>query len=120
MHVPTLVIVTLQQRNPAINTDLTWQDASAGSGTVTPLPVFDPTGLVRWTGTVNFATLPEAGQYRVLVREYEYLSANYTIVTRQGRKIVQREQPKRLIYAEALEIDSALIGGPTSDTGTQL
>jgi hypothetical protein len=120
VHVPTLVTVTLQQRNPAVNTDLTWQDAPAGSGTVTPQPVINPSGLVRWTGTVNFATLPQAGQYRVLVREFEYLSANYTNGTRRGRRIVEREQPKRLIYAEALEIDAALIGGPTSDTGTQL
>jgi len=41
-------------------------------------------------------------------------------VTRKGRRIVEREQPKRLIYAEALEIDSALIGGPTHDTGTKI
>jgi hypothetical protein len=41
-------------------------------------------------------------------------------VTRKGRRIVEREQPKRLIYAEALEIDAALIGGPTSDTGTKI
>jgi len=56
----------------------------------------------------------------VLVREYEYLSANYTNATHAGRRIIGREQPKRLVYAEALEIDSALIGGPATDAGTQL
>jgi len=75
---------------------------------------------VRWTGTVDFATLPYPGQFRVLVREYEYLSANYTNAMHAGRRIIEREQPKRLVYAEALEIDSALIGGPATDTGTQL
>jgi hypothetical protein len=67
-----------------------------------------------------YANLPEAGLYQVLVREVESLSAKYTIPSRKGRKIVEREQPKRLIYAEALEIDAALTGGPTGDTSAQL
>ena len=54
------------------------------------------------------------------MREVESLSAKYTIPSRKGRKIVEREQPKRLIYAEALEIDAALTGGPTGDTSAQL
>jgi hypothetical protein len=117
---PTLVTVTLQQRNPLVHTDLGWQDAPAGSGIINQQFINDSSGLVRWTGTVDFATLPQAGQFRVLVREYEYLSANYTNATRVGRRIIEREQPRRLVYAEAFEIDGALIGGPTTDTGTQL
>jgi hypothetical protein len=57
---------------------------------------------------------PSSGNY------YEYFSVNYTIPSRKGRKIVEREQPKRLIYAEAFEIDAALTGGPTGDTSAQL
>jgi hypothetical protein len=119
INVATQVTVTLQQRDPLVHTDLGWQDAPAGSGIIDQQSIIDPSGLVRWTGTVDFATLPQAGQFRVLVREYEYLSANYTNVTRVGRRIIEREQPKRLVYAEVLEVDTALIGGPTSDTGTQ-
>jgi hypothetical protein len=119
VHVPTQVEVALQQRNPAVQGDLGWQDAPATTAAITSLTFTDPTGLVRWTGTVQFASLPPAGQYRLLVREYEYLSANYTnpIGPARGRRLL-REQPHRLIYAEAIEIDSALIGGPSSNFGT--
>jgi hypothetical protein len=68
---------------------------------------------------VNFTQLPEAGEYRVLIREYEYLPANYVKTIQVGRR-VRREQPRRLIYAEAIEIDAALIAGPSGSTGTIL
>ena len=57
----------------------------------------------------------------MLITEYEYLSANYTVQgkLRRGR-VYDRENPKRLIYAEAIEVDTALIGGPTPNTGTRL
>jgi hypothetical protein len=120
VSVPTLVTITLQQRNPSIQTDLGWQDAAASAAAIFALPI-DPSGLVRWTGTINFPVLPQPGQYRVLIREYEYLSASYTIPSGapRGRR-VQRDQPKRLIYAESVEIDSALIGGPAGGMGTQV
>ena len=119
VHIPTLVEVSLQQRDPAVQSDLGWQDAPAATAAIMPLTFTDPSGLVRWTGTVQFSSLPAAGQYRLLVREYEYLPANYTnlVSPARGRRS-QREQPRRLIYAEAIEIDSALIGGPSSDFGT--
>jgi hypothetical protein len=121
VHVPTLVEVTLQQRNPAVQSDLGWQDAPAATAAITPLTFPDPNGLIRWTGTVQFASLPGTDQYRLLVREYEYLSANYTNLsgTARGRRL-QREQPRRLIYAEAIEIDTALIGGPSTNLGTNV
>ncbi|HVN54467.1 MAG TPA: hypothetical protein VMT46_09060 [Anaerolineaceae bacterium] len=119
VHVPTQITVTIQRRDPAISTDLGWEDAPAGAAAVHPLSPGIPGTLLRWTGTVDFATVPEPGQYRLLIREYEYLSANYTIPTaaRRGR-VTRREQPKRLIYAETVEIDTALIGGPATNTGT--
>jgi hypothetical protein len=115
--VPTLV--TMQRRDPAIATDLGWVDAP-GLATVAPEASVDPSGLVRWTGTIRFAQVPEAGTCRLVIGEHEYLSANYTIDTLSpdGRAI--REQPKRLIYAETVDIDVALIGGPTTATGTSL
>ncbi|HWQ84777.1 MAG TPA: hypothetical protein VN363_09430, partial [Anaerolineales bacterium] len=119
--VPTRVEVTLQRRNPAVLSDLGWEDAPAGTASITPLPipVTPQTSLVRWTGTVNFAQLPEAGEYRVLIREFEYLPANYVKTVQVGRRI-RREQPRRLIYAEAIEIDATLIAGPSGSTGTVL
>ncbi len=118
--VPPLVTVTLQQRDPSIHTDLGWQDAPAAAAAIISLPI-NPAGLVRWTGAITFATLPEAGQYRVLIREYEYISAKDSITSglQPGRRVIH-EQPRRLIYAETVEIDAALIGGPASSIGTQL
>jgi hypothetical protein len=117
--VPTLVSVTVQQRDPVIATDLGWVNAPA-LATVTPEPSVDPSGLVRWTGSIRFAQVPEPGTCRLVIREHEYLSANYTNDPPfpDGRAI--REQPKRLIYAETVDIDVALIGGPTTATGTSL
>ena len=75
---------------------------------------------MRWTGTVDFAALPEPGKYRVLITEYEYLSANYVKTTQVGRRSSTASNPERLIYAETIEIDTALIGGPSGPTGTVL
>ncbi len=119
--VPTQVEVSLQRRNPAVMSDLGWEDAPAGTATIStlPVPITSQPGLIRWTGTVNFTQLPEAGDYRLLIREYEYLPANYVKTVQMGRRI-RREQPRRLIYAETIEIDAALIAGPSGPTGTIL
>jgi len=119
--VPTLVVVTLQRRDPHLESDLAWEDAPVGTAVISQTTVNNPSALLRWTGTITFAAAPNPGQYRILIREYEYLSANYTIVTqtRRGRPI-RREQPSRLIYAETIDVDSALIGAPGGETGTQL
>lgn len=119
VNVPTLVTVTVQRRDPSIATDLGWVDAPA-LATVTVEPSTDPSGLVRWTGAIRFVQTPQPGNCRLVIREHEYLSANHTIDTvgRRGRTV--REQPKRLIYAETVDIDVALIGGPTTTTGTTL
>lgn len=116
---PTLVTVTLQQRSHLVNNELDWEDAPPTAGTVTSQPQAGMPALVRWTGSIEFPGIVEPGELRVLVREYEYLPANYTINERKGRQI-HREQPKRLIYAETFAIDQNLIGGPAGDTGTVL
>ena len=106
----------MQRRDPAIATDLGWLDAPELAVVTAELST-DPSGLVRWTGAIRFAQAPEPGTCRLVVREYEYLSANYTnTLSRRARTV--REQPKRLIYAEVVDIDVALIGGPTTSTGT--
>ena len=119
VNVPTRVMVTLQRRKQGIQSDLDWEDAPTGTAVILPGVVANPSDLLRWTGTVEFAAPPEAGQYRLLIREYEYLSANYTTVTGRGRR-PPREQPRRLIYAETIAIDTALIGPPASLPGTEV
>ena len=120
VHFPSLVTITLQQRDPAIPTDLGWQDVPAGTASISPLPLPTPS-LLRWSGTIDFTTAPKPGQFRVLIREYEYLSANYTIPTGPARsRRPHRDQPRRLVYAEAIEVDSGLVGGPSTASGTTL
>jgi hypothetical protein len=119
VNVPTQVVVSLQQRNPAVGGDLGWQEAPTGAATITAQSSGVLGGLLRWSGTVDFAQVPESDQYRLLVREYEYLPASYTEASGSGRgQPVRHEQPKRLIYAEAFEVDAALVGGPGRGMGT--
>jgi hypothetical protein len=115
--VPTQVEVSLQKRISGMNSDLAWEDAPAGVATVISLPL--SAGLLRWSGILDFAALSGPDEYRVVVREYEYLSANYTVNSGRG-KALRRDQPRRLIYAETILIDAALISPPGSSTGTKL
>ena len=57
-----------------------------------------------WAGTVQFASKPAAGKFRLLIEEHEFISANYTEVE---HGIVQ--QPGRLVYAEIFTLDNALV-----------
>ena len=101
---PTHVQVRVQKRTPD-GGELGWQDAPAAEAAVTQF--YEGQGLNQpylglWIGAVTFATAPAPGTYRLLVEEYEYISANYT----DGRRA-----PGRLIYAETFEVDTALVGG---------
>lgn len=52
---------------------------------------------------MTFAAVPAPGDYRLLVEEFEYISATYA----DGP-----HAPSRLIYAETFEVDDALIRAP--------
>lgn len=104
---PTQIRVRVQQRDTGIQSDLTWRDVTPDVANVNT--AFDDNlraqpDLAMWAGTVTFAQAPAAGQFRLLIEEYEYISADYTLV--EGR---QRLQAGRLIYAEAFELDAALV-----------
>jgi len=115
--VPTRVTVTLQRRDTALQSDLAWEDAPTETAVIVLAVAANPSDLLRWTGTVTFNELPEPGLYRLLIREYEYLSANYTLPAPGQRR---GEQPARLIYAETIDIDAALTGAPGSQDETQV
>ena len=92
----------MQKRNGS--GELDWQEAPAAEVTVNQFyegqGLFQP-NLGLWVGHVTFAAKPAAGTYRLLIEEYEYIAANYA----DGR-----HAPGRLIYAETVQIDSALVG----------
>lgn len=118
---PTLITVTVQQREPSIQGELGWVDVPDGVATIADLTGSAKSDLIRWTGTVDFVNAVEPGKYRILIREFEYISANY-VVTEPAPPNARPHHfhPKRLIYAETMQVDSALISGPTSNTGTTL
>jgi hypothetical protein len=57
-----------------------------------------------WAGSIVFTKPPRAGQFRLIVEEKEYISAEYAII---DDNIIK--QPSRLVYAEVFEIDSGLV-----------
>ena len=72
--------------------DLSCEDAPVGTAVISQTLVNNPSALLHWTGTITFATAPNLGEYQLLIREYEYLWTNYTIVTRTRRgQPIQRE-----------------------------
>jgi hypothetical protein len=111
---PTQVVVTVQQRDPAITGDLGWKDAAAsvvGVTADTDGQFKDKKYVALWSGIVQFAQPPQQGQFRLLIREYEYISANWAIVHPGGEALPPwSEAPGRLIYAETIEIDATLTG----------
>ncbi len=121
---PTKIEVEIQQRDDTITGDLAWQPVADGLVTVneeTPLAV---DSLVLWIGDVKFSQLVPPDKFRLLIREYEYISADYTVnpdgtlnpASDQGidNRIVGTA-PRRLVYAETIEIDAALISQPPSE-----
>ena len=105
---PTQIRVRLQERDPALSTDLAWHDAASELATVQPAfdgRVSGQPDLALWTGTVTFAQAPEVGRFRLLVEEYEHVTADPVPA---GDRVAPG--PGRLVYAEAFELDAALVG----------
>jgi hypothetical protein len=115
VEAPTQIEVEVQQRDASINSDLTWKTIA----TVSPGASYPPDPSVLWTGTVRLAS-PSPDQFRLLIREYELISAEYTVnpdgttnpalpsdLTTETRII--GTAPRRLIYAETIAIDAALV-----------
>ena len=87
--------------NPA--SELGWTDAPATEVIVTQFYEGGGIGqpdLALWVGAVTFAAPPAAGKYRLLIEEFEYITADYM----EGRNA-----PGRLIYAETFTVDAGLM-----------
>lgn len=134
VRVPTQVEVEVQQFDDTIGSDLAWQPVSAAIALAVPRNLEEearrgnpPDPSVLWAGTVNFAEPPIPGRFRLMIREYEYISAEYTTnpdgttnpaipsdFTPETRII--GTAPRRLVYAEAIAIDAALISEASPET----
>lgn len=109
---PTQIKVRVQHHDPSIQSDLAWDDVAPDVAQVNTRvdaqSASDP-DMVIWDGTVTFSKPPATGEFRLLVEEYEYISAEYTLVDQDGDGDAVAMQPGRLIYAEVFELDDALV-----------
>lgn len=99
---PTHVRVRVQQRG-AVTSDLAWEDVPANVATVAQLyegQGLNQLDLALWVGAVTFAAAPAPGQFRLLIEEFEFVSANHA---------EEGQPPGRLIYAESFILDAALV-----------
>jgi hypothetical protein len=104
---PTQIRLRVQEHDPALHSDLAWTDVNSSVARIDATrdaPVTGQPDLELWAGSVTFAHTPKPGQFRLLIEEHEYISANYTVPDGDGAR-----QPGRLIYAEAFELDDALV-----------
>ena len=101
---PTHVKVRVQKKPPA-GGELEWHDAPAAEAGVTQLyegQALFQKDLGLWVGSVTFTSAPPPGAYRLLIEEFEYVSANYAD---------NQRAPGRLIYAEIIAVDAAMVQG---------
>ena len=82
--------------------DMGWEPAPADVVTVTE----DPAGsanpdAVLWAGSITFGKTPRKDQFRVVVREFESLPIDATILT----ILVENPLGQRLVYAAILPYD---------------
>jgi hypothetical protein len=117
VETPTQIEVLLQQRDEAINSDLAWTTIALISAAALP-PTADRT--ILWSGRVQLPENPVPDRFRLLIQEYEMLSADYTVnadgttnpaipadLTPETR--ILGMAPRRLVYAEAIALDAALL-----------
>ncbi len=119
---PTEIEVEVQQLDEQIGSDLAWNTVDTSVATIEQGSSLRIDPSVLWTGAVNFVDGPSSGQYRLLIREYEYISAEYTVnsdgTTNPARPSDRRiigAAPRRLVYAETIAIDAALIAQASSE-----
>jgi hypothetical protein len=103
---PLQITVTLQERDPSLQSDLAWKDASKDDYTLnidTNNPLSTDPNLFLWSGSIHIIKRPSPKQHRILIQEHEYISADYTITTQGDNSTVV--QPSRLIYTETVLLD---------------
>lgn len=101
----SILTVTVEQRMARVLTDMGWETAPATSVTVledSPAP--NQPASILWSGTITFAKTPEAGNYRVVVREFERIPIYNPAST-------VADYGQRLVYAAIIPYDPPLSTG---------
>jgi hypothetical protein len=100
---PVEYVVTVEQRMAGVHSDAGWEQAPTSAVTV----VEDAAGSgnpdeVLWAGTVTFKQMPKPDQYRVVIREYEKLPVDPTVVQAVANLTQYGE---RVVYAAIIPYD---------------
>ena len=113
-HAPitTQITVTVQQRLATAQSDIAWQDADPAAVQISPETLTAGEDMALWTGTIEFTQPPAADEYRLLIREYEFIRADPGVITFVSEAFDGVSMPGRLIYAEIVLLDAALITPP--------
>lgn len=108
---PTEITVSVQVRDPAVNSDLAW--SAAADFAVTQAASAADADFILWSGSVRYTghDALEAGRYRLLITEEELYEADGAVGP--GLKL-----GTRLIYAETVPLDESLLAASTYPVST--
>lgn len=121
MQRPTVIEVSVQVANPDIDSDLAWSQAAGAAVDVDPPPVGDDAltaDFILWSGAVRFTGTGRdvSARHRLLIREYELYETDGVGAT--GQRSTGLQLGRRLIYAETVALDTALLDAPRSAAAT--
>jgi len=111
---PTVITVTVQEKDPRVEGDLGWSDAAGFTVSEQPRDPANPgQDFILWNGVVRFTGSLESGRYRLMVREHEV----HRVDRERGEVPGILEIPlpalgSRLVYAETVPLDDGLLGRP--------
>ncbi len=105
---PTKITVSVQVRDPVVNSDLAWSAAADFAVTEAAGTSADDNDFIQWSGSMRYTgnDALEAGRYRLLISEEELYQADAAVGV--GLKL-----GSRLIYAETVPLDESLLATPT-------
>ncbi|MFL6100303.1 MAG: hypothetical protein ACJ71T_10150 [Actinomycetales bacterium] len=115
---PTRVSVTVQRKDAGYESDLAWVAADGFTVRTDDGDPYDPAppDFILWSGSVLFTpgAVEQGGHYRLLVEEHEIYPADRPGGVSRPVDVPLRRPPigTRLVYAETLPLDQALLGAP--------
>jgi hypothetical protein len=105
---PTVIEVSVQVKDPDVNSDLAWSTDASFAVNPGPLIADAPSAdFILWSGSVRHvgAEQLEAGRYRLLIQEHELYETD-------DEHADGAQLGKRLIYAETIPLDDSLLQPP--------
>jgi peptidoglycan hydrolase-like protein with peptidoglycan-binding domain len=110
--VDTQMVVSVQRQSASIQSDVAWEEAPSSVVQVVDDGFTGGEDVTLWSGSIVFVDPPAQDQYRLLIREYEYLETDPGVTTLAALDTGKRSIPGRLIYADIIALDNALVMPP--------